>query len=392
MRKFGDEEFYFEVFRAALAITLGVLTAGAAAAEPKLTVLHSFCSDDRCSDGTIPVGGVIADSNGYLYGTTSLGGESGSGVVFQLSSSGTEYKVLYSFCSRDLCFDGGSPLPGLVADPAGLSGMTSGGGANGHGVVFRLGHQPNPREARVYSVLHSFTLEGGLPERLLRVDSGHNLYGSTQIGVFQLLGNGNYSELHSYSVSDGYASAGGLIADSKGNLYGTLSGGGGGSGCLGDGCGVVFQLSLPAIFGEAWTYSKLHTFNGGSDGADPRGGLITDSNGNLYGTTRDGGTSVAGAAGPGVVFQLSPPATPGAAWPETILYSFDCLKADCGAGASPKGPLIADGAGNLYGTASAGGASRKGVVFKLSPDGSYSVLYTFCGMPSCSDGDSPDRD
>ena len=176
--------------------------------------------------------------------------------------------------------------------------------------------------------------------------------------VFKLAptGTGTWTEsvLHSFAggSSDGGSPYAGLIADSAGNLYGTTYGGGA------SGHGVVFRLA-PTGTGT-WTESVLYAFAGGpSDGAYPYAGLIADGAGNLYGTTVEGG-----ASGHGVVFKLAPTGT--GTWTESVLYAFAGYPSD---GADPKAGLIADGAGNLYGTTVEGGASVNGVVFKLAGTG-----------------------
>jgi uncharacterized repeat protein (TIGR03803 family) len=148
-----------------------------------------------------------------------------------------------------------------------------------------------------------------------------------------------------------------MMMDGAGNLYGTtLYGGGSGS-------GVVFQLT-PDQTGTAWTETVLYSFCSQSnctDGGRPYAGLTMDATGNLYGTTENGGNG--GRAGPGVVFQLTPDQT-GAAWTETVLYSF-CSQTGCADGATPLAGLIMDGGGNLLGTTADGGLGG-GVVFALN--------------------------
>jgi uncharacterized repeat protein (TIGR03803 family) len=192
--------------------------------------------------------------------------------------------------------------------------------------------------------------------------------------------------LHSFIGSDGLFPYAGLIADSKGNLYGATSAGGAIIDCNPlpptPGCGVVFKLSPPATAGGAWTVTVLHVFSGypsGPDGAFPDGRLIADSKGKLYGTTFGGG-----ASGDGTVFELSPPATAGGAWTETVLYAF-CSLANCSDGSETVAGLIADSQGNFYGTTIWGGAPGNGVVFELSPPATAggalteTVLYAFKG-------------
>ena len=255
-------------------------------------------------------------------------------------------------------------------------------------------------------MLHGFTggSDGGDPYGGLIFDGAGNLYGTTFYGgntdfcdetgcgsVFKLspASGGGYTEAVLYSFaggSDGEELWAGLIFDSAGNLYGTTSGGGntntGSCGVLG--CGTVFKLS-PAS-GGGYTETVLYRFAGGSDGALPQAGLIFDSAGNLYGTTSQGGNS----GYYGTVFRLAPAS--GGGYTETVLYSF----ANGSGGYGPQGGLIFDSAGNLYGTALAGGITSSncaqdcGTVFKLSPASgggySYTVLYSFTGG---SDGGNP---
>jgi uncharacterized repeat protein (TIGR03803 family) len=178
--------------------------------------------------------------------------------------------------------------------------------------------------------------------------------------------------------TDGYISYSGLIIDSAGNLYGTTIAGGSGGG------GTVFRLA-PSTNG--WTETVLYNFclqSACADGNGPVAGLIMDEAGNLYGTTVGGGTY-----GGGIVFKLAPSAN---GWAETVLYSF-CAQSNCADGRGPN-DLIMDGAGNLYGTTYYGGANciaddGCGTVFKLTPAGSETVLYSFCSRSDCADGRLP---
>ena len=194
--------------------------------------------------------------------------------------------------------------------------------------------------------------------------------------------------LHNFSsMRDGANPAAGLLLDAAGNLYGTAFSGGATSGCYNnDGCGVVFELS--PMGGEEWKWSVLYTFTGGNDGGGSFAGLLMDAAGNLYGTTRFGGTH-----NWGTVFKLSP--TTGGKWTETVLYSF-CSVPNCVDGGDPWSSLVFDSAGNLYGTTYAGGDVTEcnslqigcGVVFKLTPGAGgwrETVLHGFRGR----DGASP---
>ena len=264
-------------------------------------VLYSFTGG---ADGSVPLGGVVLDKAGNLYGTTWEGGTNGAGTVFELVRSGNVWTevVLHSFTGGN---DGGTPLSGLVLDNRGhLYGTTSRGGTANFGTVFEIAHTQNGWKERV---LHSFT------------------------------GNG----------SDGTVPyAGSLILDGAGNLYGTTSGGGTSN------FGTVFQLSRPQPGVVIETI--LYNFLGGSDGSAPYTGVIIDAAGNLYGTT-----SIGGIGGNGTVFTLTNVA---GQWTEKALHSFNGHN-----GTQPFGNLVFDRVGNVYGTAVGGGLNDAGIVFKIAP-------------------------
>ncbi len=239
--------------------------------------------------------------------------------------------------------------------------------------------------AQSYKVIHDFALPGGSyrfadganPSANLISDTHGNLFGVTPAGgdnnntgcdfgcgtVFELsptsAGGWKETVLHRFRGSsvgnnqDGANPQGGLVFDSAGNLYGTTASGGSGGNV-----GTVFELSPTSSGG--WTYSILYSFQDGADGATPLGKLTIDASGNLYGTAQGGGSSLFG-----VVFELSPTSTGG--WNETPIISFDGF----GEGAYPNGGLVFDAAGRLYGTTSYGGNAVGyagfGVVFRLSP-------------------------
>ena len=291
-------------------------------------------------------------------------------------------KVLYGFCSQPNCTDGYFPYAGLIFDAAGnLYGTTDWGGIYGYGTVFEL--TPTAGGGWTERVLHSFNVgntDGCLPQQAgLIFDAAGNLYGTTvECGtngggtVFELMpaGGGNWTETLLYSFgtngqNDGIGPEGGLILDAAGNLYGTTVTGGTYQ-CGDQGCGTVFELT-PAR-GGGWTETVLHNFGNGTDGYWPYAGLILDAAGNLYSTTRAGGTY-----GNGTVFKLSPNGSRG--WTETVLHSF---------GAGTDGEqlytgLIFDAAGNLYGTTSGGGTYGNGTVFELTPAGTETLLHSFNG-------------
>ena len=261
------------------------------------TVLYSFTPAN--GDGENPAAGLVMDSGGNLYGTTSLGGLVGCqfdmscGTVFKIDPTGHE-TVLYSFTGS--YGDGAGPSSALIMDSAGnLYGTTEAGGLSGIGTVFELdttGHE---------TVLYSFDGTPGdayLPVSGLIMDSAGNLYGTTYADGFDLPGmvykldtTGHETVLYSFTDgSDGGNPSAGLIMDNAGNLYGTTVNGGASD------VGTVFELNTTGH------ETVLYSFTGGSDGANPYAGLIMDNAGNLYGTTVYGGS-----ADVGVVFELSPP-------------------------------------------------------------------------------------
>ncbi len=207
------------------------------------------------------------------------------------------------------------------------------------------------------------------------VSKSGSLYGTTYWGgsgsagdVFKLAPDGHKTLLYAFTGgSDGRDPNAGVIADKAGNLYGTTIGGGAHK------KGVVFKLTKSAGYAE----TVLHSFGSSeSDGVQPDAGLMLDSAGNLYGTTIVGGTGNCSAGGCGTVYKLTPEGV------ETVLYN---LKGGSD-GSYPYAGVIEDRDGNFYGTAYTGGANDNGVVFKLAPDGTETVLYGFTGG---SDGSNP---
>jgi uncharacterized repeat protein (TIGR03803 family) len=348
--------------------------------------------------GAAPVAGLIADAAGNLYGTTQAGGQGGKtglcgggcGTVFKLAPDGTE-TVLYAFKYAKNQKDGSIPKASLIADGAGnLYGTTEEGAGNGCGgfgcgTVFKL--TPHGKETVLYA-FKGGSNDGDTPQAGLIADSAGNLYGTTSFGgsfagadcdqvgcgtIFKLAPNGTETVLYKFNGetgSDGAVPLGNLIADAAGNLYGTTVRGGS-TGCTGSGCGTVFKLAPNG------TETVLYTFQGGLDGANPLGSLIADAAGNLYGTTENGGsTGCFNNGGCGTVFKIAPDGT------ETLLYAFQ----GGSDGINPEAGLVADASGNLYGTTTFGGAKMKGTVFRLAPNGTETVLYSFQGK---SDGGVP---
>jgi uncharacterized repeat protein (TIGR03803 family) len=383
-------------------------------AAPSFVVLYSFTGPD----GDAPCCGLVRDAAGNLYGTTSGGGAYYQGVVFKLSPTGTE-TVLHSFAGFDT--DGAGPN-GLIRDTAGnFYGITGiGGNANvavcdpttGCGTVFKL--SPSGTETLLYTFRQNG--DGVYPTDLVR-DAAGNLYGTAERDgffdpevectfgpdavdgcgtVFKLSPGGTITVLHTFIPppdGDDGAFPNSLLRDAGGNLYGTTGGGGANStsACSSLGCGVVFKLS------PSGTETVLYSFSGGADGASP-GGLIRDVAGNLYGIASFGGVE-SGACTLftnrtcGVVFELIRCDSEPSGYEFKVLHSFTG-GAD---GGIPTGGLFRDAAGNLYGTTFVGGAESSacsyfgttitcGVVFKMSPNGTYRVLHSFTGG---ADGGNP---
>ncbi len=348
------------------------------------------------SDGAVPYAGLISDSAGNLYGTTGIGGDvscqsSGCGTVFKLAPNGEE-TILHAFTGGN---DGEVPVGGLVADGSGsLFGTTLGGGTSFAGTVFRL--TPDGTE----TILYTFQgrSDGSEPASTLLIDGNGDLFGTTEVGgsfngsdcegegcgtVFELEPGGKKIPLYAFQGDgDGQFPTGALVADKNGNLYGTTSEGGVDNCPNGSsGCGTVFEIAPDG------TETKLYAFQGGTnDGLGPQGGLIADAVGNFYGTTQIGGVCTFSVTGCGTVFKLAPDGK------ETLLYKFQ----GGSDGFEPLGGLIMDRKGNLYGTTSAGGGPKCGgtgcgTVFEVTAKGRERVLYAFQnsrgrhpGQPRCS--------
>jgi uncharacterized repeat protein (TIGR03803 family) len=322
-----------------------------------LTTLYSFCpSYPNCPDGYEPYAGLVQATNGDLYGITMFGGADlygpYGGTVFKITPSGT-LTTLYSFCAQKLCTDGESPDAGLVQATNGdLYGTTTYGGANGWGVVFRI--TPSGTLTTLYSFCSISCTSGGNPNGLVQATNG-DLYGTTlNFGarsggtVFKMTPSGALTTLYSFcsqsGCTDGAYPYAGLVQATNGDLYGTTSAGGA------NGAGTVFKITPSGTLTTLYSFSQAC-----ADGCHPGTGLIQATNGNFYGTTSGGGAN----GNYGTVFKITPRGT------LTTLYSF-CSQSGCTDGQDPYGGLIQDTNGKFYGTTVLGGANGAGTVFSLS--------------------------
>ena len=328
--------------RLLLLLMLVFALAPTASAEWREKVLYSFQGG---TDGATPAGGVVFDKQGNLYGATQQGGGSNCspmaacGTVYELAPPAKQgdpwtETVLHVFQGKQ-SNDGEFPSGGVIADAVGnIYGTTAYGGTGdcvllgikgGCGTVFELSPPQTKGGQWTYSILYSFP-----------------------------------------TAKQGYVPAGDLVFDGAGNLYGaTIFGGGKGTTCdaFYKYCGVVFELSPPKTKGGKWTEKVLHSFAGGTDGANPNGGFVLDRNGAVYGTTSAGGNQACkttSSIGCGTTFELNPTSM-GGGWTEKMLHRFS----GGNDGASPNGGLTFDATGALYGTGGGGGSKTQGVVFQF---------------------------
>ncbi|HEV2379931.1 MAG TPA: choice-of-anchor tandem repeat GloVer-containing protein [Terriglobia bacterium] len=342
------------------------------------------------TDGANPFFSVLAQgTDGNLYGTTSARGSHGKGTVFKITPSGT-LTTLYSFCAKSKCTDGSVPYGGLVLGTDGnFYGTTFSGGTLGVGTVYKI------TPAGKLTTLHSFNFSDGYNpyDALIQATDG-NFYGTTQFGGAHLLGNvfkmtpqGVVTNLHSFNSSDGSEPEAGVIQGSDGNFYGTTYNGGS-SGSY----GTVFKMTPEGVL------TTLHFFSDETDGRAIVSGLVEASDGNFYGTaslggplgygtiytitpagaltvlhnfdTTDGsspnllllgtdgnfyGTTISsGANGDGTVFEITPQGA------LTTLHNFDKTDGDLPFAGPAQGTN-----GNLYGVTQFGGSKSDGTVFQL---------------------------
>ena len=368
---------------------------GAAGATPAVTILHTF---QGTPDGAVPVSGVIVGLGGALFGTATEGGSANAGTVFTLkpptrAKPEWRFKLLHNFGGRG---DGRDPVGGLVANSAfALFGTTKEGGSHSDssGTVFEMMPPTAPSRHWTKTILYDFlgrieqegnnTVDGDNPTGKLLIDASGALYGSTTDGGTPNSGegisyNGTWWKLSPPAGGQtawtetilgypGQDPRGGLIADSAGRLYGTSV-----YGNISDGL-LLFSVGTPSWVVEA-DYMK-----NGQNPSDP----VLDASGNLYCAAEDGPTEY------GLILEL--PVTGGGSTPASKvvqIYNF----AGGADGAQPLGPLVVGPSGSFYGTTSAGGANGFGTIFQLSPPATgqttwtHTVLYSFDGAAATPSG------
>lgn len=361
-----------------------------------LTTLFTF----NAKNGSLP-GSLVQAANGYLYGTTAGGGAHSAGTVFRVTPGGT-LTTLYAFCAQSGCPDGQSPVSGLVQAANGdLYGATQTGGAylncytpNGEhigcGAIFKI--TPSGAFTTVYSFCpHANCGDGSVPVAGLVQAANGDLYGTTSLGgggcahtgcgtIFKMSPSGALKTLYRFTCPlsgpcpDGALPFASLIQATDGNLYGTTSGGG----ATATARGTVFRVTPGGVLTTLYSFCAQ---TGCSDGEYPFAPLIQAADGNFYGTTSGGG-----AYGYGTVFKITPSGV------LTTLHSF-CAEAACADGAYPYTPLVQTAGGDLYGTTSNSGANGNGTdfgtIFKITPAGALTTVYSFCSLAKCADGEFP---
>lgn len=314
------------------------------------------------TNGQEPLAALIQGTDGNFYGTTGSGGANLAGTVFKVTPNG-EITSLYSFCSFTSCADGLLPYAGLALGTDGnLYGTTNEGGAYSYGTVFKV------TAAGQLTTLHSFDgIDGQYPQAGLVQATNGKFYGATGNGgsnsggtIFEITPAGTLATLYNFCAQrrclDGSLPKGTLIQATDGNLYGTTYEGGS------NGYGTVFKIS------PAGQLTTLHSFALDANGFYPDAGLIQASNGLFYGTTQAGNS-----ASEGTVFEIDSTGN------FSSLYSF-CTEGGCPDGRTPQAALIQANDGNLYGTTWYGGAnSGTGTIFEITLAGQLTTLHSFDG-------------
>jgi uncharacterized repeat protein (TIGR03803 family) len=332
----------------ALVLALTVAALGIAGAQAQTyTDIHDFDTPLLASP---QYSGILAQGrDGNLYGTAPLGGASGRGGVFSITSTGA-YSVIQSFDSTLA-----NPYSGLtLGNDGNFYGTTFNGGASLFGTVFKI------TPTGVVTTLHSFALiEGAGPYAPPIQGSDGNFYGTTTIGaagfgaVYKLTPAGALTTLYAFDNTHGSTPVAPLIQATDGSFYGTTKVGG----TFGD--GTAFKITSAGALTVLYNFDSTH-------GSNVYAPLLQGTDGNFYGTARNGGTLNSG----GVAFKLT------AAKVLTVLHNFDATTTT-GDGITPYAGFIQASDGNFYSVTSAGGTNAAGTIYKITSSGAYSKLYNF---------------
>jgi uncharacterized repeat protein (TIGR03803 family) len=388
---------------ACIVVVFCVVTAVASPAQT-LTTIFSFSG----THGSYP-GAIIQGTDGNFYGATQYGGTSidcpyslGCGTIFKITPEGN-LTTLYDFCSKSSCADGATPVGTLAQGTDGnFYGATLSGGANNAancsfqspaprcGTVFRI--TPAGTLTTIYSFCAQANCADGFnPQAGLIQATNGNFYGTTwekansgegAFGtVFELTPTGKLTTLHSFNWTDGAAPVSGLLQANNGNIYGTTQEGG----SLGN--GTIFEIAAAGTFGSLYSFAGHGLFEGSFTAPNA---LIQAAHGSLYGTTYSGGSNFTETWG--MVYEVAP------GLKLTPLYNF-CTKEQVGVcldGSESTAGLVQGNDGNFYGTTSVGGTGINcpnflecGTLFEITASGNLTTLYTFCAQTNCSDGDYP---
>jgi len=388
--------------RNATALSVLVTMAAATVSAQTFTTLFSFDGTDE--QGAAPSAGLFQARSGEFYGATSFGGDGdGGGTIFGITSGGT-LKTLYTFCTG--CKDGAYPFAGMIQAKDGyLYGTTNMGGNalrfNAGCVPFGCGTVFKITPSGALTTLHRFCARSGCTDGaypyagLIQANDG-DFYGTTGFGgakcistapqacgtVFKITRSGRLTTLYSFcsqpNCADGEYPMAGVIQANDGNLYGTTYNGGANPCEPNTGCGTVFRITPSGILTALYSFCSEPDC---ADGADPLAGLVQAANGDFYGTTYDNGYY----GGYGTVFKITPSGK------FTTLHRFCSAVSStaCLDGANPRSGLIQAANGEFYGTTQTGGANNAGTIFRIAADGKLTTVYSFCSQAGCADGQTP---
>jgi uncharacterized repeat protein (TIGR03803 family) len=352
-----------------------VLTLCVATAAP--AQIFTTLEDFDLTNGASSYAPLVQGRDGSLYGTASSGGAYNAGEAFAITPEGT-LAILHSFSGERNGFAPATPL--AFATDGNSYGTTQFGGSDDEaGTLFVITGGGKFANVESFVAIAS----GGGPSGVIQGIDG-NLYGTTYIGgaggygtIFKVTPDRSLIVLYSFCLQsgcpDGASPQAGLIQGTDGNLYGTTAYGGINDPPCNDGpgCGTVFKIDT------AGHLTTLHMFDY-LDGQYPSGGLVQSTHGDFYGTTHGGVGHMRGT-----VFKITPGGT------LTTLYNF-CSQSSCPDGQGPSAALIQATDGNFYGTTEWGGANGNyGTLFRITPGGTLTTLYSFCAQPGCTDGESP---